>query len=148
MRRRAMGCGGVNGCPSDVSPHSQEAPMSIEHLFEPPPAKNGKIGRSTRIAIAAGMRRLNSLHAEINARELEMLHVPKAWTELPDAHPAKPKKVRVTLLLEPSVAKFYRGYGQGYQALVNDVLATYAQLRIAKLLKATEDGDEGGFVGM
>ncbi len=122
--------------------------MSIENLFEPPPMKPGpgrKIGRSTRIALAAAARRLHLLHADIYSRELAMLHIPKAWTELPDAHQAKPKKVRVTLLLEPSVAKFYRGYGQGYQALVNDVLATYAQLRVAKLLKATEDGDEAGF---
>ncbi|TCO68089.1 BrnA antitoxin of type II toxin-antitoxin system [Rhodovulum euryhalinum] len=41
---------------------------------------------------------------------------------LPEIHPKQPKKVRVTLLLEEPVAKFYRANGKGYQALINDVL--------------------------
>ncbi|WP_132546800.1 BrnA antitoxin family protein [Rhodovulum euryhalinum] len=48
--------------------------------------------------------------------------VPEAWHMLPEIHPKQPKKVRVTLLLEEPVAKFYRANGKGYQALINDVL--------------------------
>ncbi len=42
------------------------------------------------------------------------------------------KKVQVTIRLDESVAKFYRAMGRGYQGRINRVLATYAQMRIAK----------------
>ena len=60
-------------------------------------------------------------------------HIPQAWDTLERDVDVVEKKVRVTLLLDESVAKFYRGMGTGYQARINRVLATFAQMRIAQV---------------
>ena len=39
----------------------------------------------------------------------------------------------MTLRLDESVAKVYRAHGNGYQARINRVLATSAQLKISKV---------------
>ena len=58
--------------------------------------------------------------------------VPEAWHTLEqDLDVAEPKQ-KVTLYLDRSVAKFYRAMGQGYQARINRLLATWAQMKIAE----------------
>jgi len=58
--------------------------------------------------------------------------VPEAWHTLEqDLDVAEPKE-KVTLYLDRSVAKFYRAMGQGYQARINRLLATWAQMKIAE----------------
>ena len=44
-------------------------------------------------------------------------------------------KEKITLWLDKSVAQFYRAQGRGYQARINRILATYAQLRIARVTR-------------
>lgn len=58
---------------------------------------------------------------------------PQAWDTLEADVDVREKKVRVTLMLDESVAKFFRGQGAGYQARINRVLATYAQMKIAEV---------------
>jgi hypothetical protein len=60
-------------------------------------------------------------------------HIPQAWDTLERDIDVAEKKVRVTLLLDESVAKFYRALGTGYLARINRVLATFAQMRIAQV---------------
>jgi len=118
-----------------------------EHLTDPHPMRHKEDRRPSK----ADLRKLKQaqetimrLHMFIYGQEVEGLHVPDAWKLLPDRYPPEPRKVRVTLLLEEPVAKFFRGYGRGYQALVNDVLKAYAQLRAAKLIEGAEDRGPGG----
>ena len=59
--------------------------------------------------------------------------IPEAWATLEEDVDVEEKKTKVTLYLDDSVAKFYRAMGNGYQARVNRVLATYAQLKISKV---------------
>jgi uncharacterized protein (DUF4415 family) len=59
--------------------------------------------------------------------------VPEAWATLEQDIDVREKKVKVTLRLDESVAKFFRAQGQGYQARINHVLGTYAQMKIAEL---------------
>lgn len=60
-------------------------------------------------------------------------HVPEAWDTLEQDVDVIEKKVRVTMRVDESVAKFYRAMGPGYQARMNRVLATFAQMRIAQI---------------
>lgn len=61
--------------------------------------------------------------------------VPEAWQTLEVDVPVVEKKEKVTLRLDQSVAQFYRAMGPGYQARINRLLATYAQMRIAEVYK-------------
>lgn len=57
--------------------------------------------------------------------------VPDAWRTLEQDIEVREKKVHLTLRLDESVAKFFRAQGTGYQARINHILATYAQMKIA-----------------
>ena len=59
---------------------------------------------------------------------------PDAWRTLELDLDVTEKKVHVTLRLDASVAKFYRAMGAGYQARMNRILGSYAQMRILELL--------------
>ena len=57
---------------------------------------------------------------------------PDAWRTLELDLDVRERKTHVTLRLDESVAKFYRAMGKGYQARINRLLATYAQMQILK----------------
>jgi len=59
--------------------------------------------------------------------------IPEDWATLEDDIDVAEPKVKVTLRLDATVAKFYRTMGQGYQARINRVLETYAQMKIAQV---------------
>ncbi|WP_460274231.1 BrnA antitoxin family protein [Celeribacter sp. ULVN23_4] len=59
--------------------------------------------------------------------------VPEAWATLEQDFDVTEKKMKVTLRLDESVAKFFRAQGPGYQARINHVLGTYAQMKIAEV---------------
>lgn len=61
--------------------------------------------------------------------------VPSAWATLEQDIDVEEPKVKITLRLDASVAKFFRAMGSGYQARINRVLSTYAQLKIAEVLE-------------
>jgi uncharacterized protein (DUF4415 family) len=72
--------------------------------------------------------------------------VPEAWATLEEDVDVEERKVKVTLLLDESVAKFFRAMGRGYQARINRILATYAQMKIARI-SALEEEMEREFPG-
>ncbi len=64
--------------------------------------------------------------------------VPDAWYTLERDIDVREKKVKVTLWLDESVARFFRAMGNGYQPRINRILATWAQMRILDWLKGEE----------
>jgi uncharacterized protein (DUF4415 family) len=64
--------------------------------------------------------------------------VPDAWHTLEHDLDVQEPKMKVTLRLDTSVAKFYRAMGTGYQARMNRILALWAHMKIADLLKFEE----------
>jgi len=61
--------------------------------------------------------------------------VPAAWATLEQDLDVEEPKVKITLRLDESVAKYYRAMGKGYQERINRVLATYAQMKIARVME-------------
>ena len=57
--------------------------------------------------------------------------VPDAWHTLEVDLDVEEPREKVTLYLDRSVARFYRGMGHGYQARINRLLRTWAQMKIA-----------------
>jgi uncharacterized protein (DUF4415 family) len=88
--------------------------------------------QSRRIARERMLRNLRALEDESVVEDLIRDLCPDAWRTLEEDVEVREKKVQVTLRLDESVAKFYRAMGRGYQGRINRILATYAQMRIAK----------------
>ena len=64
--------------------------------------------------------------------------IPEAWHTLEHDLDVTEKKVKVTLYLDASVAKFYRAMGRGYQARINRLLATWAHMKLAEEVRLEE----------
>ena len=64
--------------------------------------------------------------------------VPEAWATIAEDLPCEEPKVKITIRLDQSVARFYRAMGKGYQARMNRVLATYAQMEIGQVQREHE----------
>lgn len=64
--------------------------------------------------------------------------VPEAWHTLEHDLDVEEPKLKVTLRLDASVARFYRGMGTGYQARVSRILALWANMKIANALRVEE----------
>ncbi|SMH40377.1 BrnA antitoxin family protein [Maritimibacter sp. HL-12] len=61
--------------------------------------------------------------------------VPAAWATLEQDIDVEEPRVKITLRLDASVARYFRAMGKGYQERINRVLATYAQMKIARVLE-------------
>lgn len=121
--------------------------IEFHHLMNPHPLEHSDKRKPTlaeKRKLAQATETIMRLHMHIYGREIGGLHIPEEWELLPDRYPATPKKVRITLLMDEPVAKYFRSFGRGYGALVNDVLKSYAQLRAAKMLEAAEDRSPRG----
>lgn len=90
------------------------------------PTQRGRIARDRML------RNLRALEDESVVEDLIRDLCPDAWRTLEEDLEVRERKVQVTLRLDESVAKFYRAMGRGYQSRINRILATYAQMRIAK----------------
>ena len=64
--------------------------------------------------------------------------IPAAWHTLEMDLDVEEEREKVTLYLDRSVARFYRGMGKGWHARVNRLLATYAQMHLAKEVRLEE----------
>ncbi len=64
--------------------------------------------------------------------------VPDAWHTLEADLDVEEPKVKVTLYLDASVARVFRAMGTGYQARINRLLATWAQMKMAGLLDSPQ----------
>jgi len=74
--------------------------------------------------------RQESLSEEMRER------VPDAWHTLEMDLDVEEEKVKVTLYLDTSVAKFYRAMGKGYQGRINRILGTWAQMKIGGFMES------------
>ncbi|MEJ6405016.1 BrnA antitoxin family protein [Yoonia sp. 2307UL14-13] len=96
--------------------------------------------RSTKAQRIARNRIARFLHQELMTPEDISLalrdKVPASWHTLEHDMDVEEPKVKVSLLLDQSVARFYRGMGKGYQARINRILALWAQMKIADALQA------------
>lgn len=91
----------------------------------------------TRTARLAMERLLRLTYAE-EATRFDGLYdirdaIPEAWAHLEHDVDVDEPRDKVTLYVDRSVLKFFRAMGPGYQARINRVLATYAQMKIADL---------------
>ncbi|WP_417259431.1 BrnA antitoxin family protein [Celeribacter sp.] len=59
--------------------------------------------------------------------------VPEAWATIEEDFEVHEPKVKITLRLDESIAKFFRAQGHGYQTRINHILGTYAQMKIAEV---------------
>ncbi len=89
--------------------------------------------KTERLARERLARNLRKLEEEGNAEYVVRDLCPDAWRTLEEDLDVEEKKVKVTLLLDHSVATFYRAMGRGYQARINRILATWAQMRICRI---------------
>lgn len=64
--------------------------------------------------------------------------VPDAWHTLEHDLDVEEPKVKVTLRLDASVARFYRGMGVGYQARISRILGLWAHMKICDMLRMEE----------
>ncbi len=98
-----------------------------------------RMSKTERIARDGLMKSLIALNRDPWIVRALAEEVPDAWRTLEHDLDVTEKKVKVTLYLDTSVAKFYRAMGQGYQARINRLLATYAQMHIAPDLHNAEE---------
>lgn len=109
--------------------------ITFEEFFE---QQNGrplrpKLTVTQRLARERLTRNLRAYDDETTMLYAIKEQTPEAWnTLLEDIECFEPKE-KVTLWLDKSVAKFFRGMGRGYQGRINRVLATFAQMRIVKV---------------
>lgn len=106
-------------------------------------------GRGGAAAKAEAARRVNyhymadvmrRLEWDLHQRILTEGRVPEAWHELARERGAG-KKVRVTILVEEEVLRFFKSMGEGYGPRMNRVLAGFMHARLAGLLEGGETMD-------
>ena len=83
---------------------------------------------------------LNAHHLETeDLSDYDIKHlIPVEWDTLERDVDVEEKKVKITLRLDESVAKFYRAMGNGYQARMNRILGTFAQMRMGQVTMENE----------
>lgn len=89
--------------------------------------------KSQRLATERFFKRLQRFEDDSELDYAIKKQIPAAWKTLEDDVDVHEPKVKVTLLLDESVAKYYRALGRGYQARINRILGTYAQLKICEV---------------
>ncbi|WP_298975105.1 BrnA antitoxin family protein [uncultured Roseobacter sp.] len=67
--------------------------------------------------------------------------VPAEWFRVKHDIDCHEPKVRVTLMLDESVAKMFRAMGRGYQARINRILQTWLQQQILGFYEVDAIGD-------
>ncbi|MEH6835385.1 MULTISPECIES: BrnA antitoxin family protein [Falsihalocynthiibacter] len=121
-----------------VTPHNKNTRDRIE------PASDRRATKEQHRHVRMAKNTLARVSTAVRAAELRREFIPEDWEEISEAFGFTPRNARVTLLLEEPVLKYYRAYGAGYQKVMNDVLALFAELRLSKVIEAREDRDEEG----
>jgi uncharacterized protein (DUF4415 family) len=116
--------------------------MDVKHFRTPKPITHAPRRKPTKAQLKhlrAAQDALLQIHMQVYGEQFMSLHVPRDWETLEEVFACHPKKVKISLLLDEAVAKFFRQKGRGYQELVNQVLRSYAELRLAKILEGPDD---------
>ena len=98
-----------------------------------------RMSKAQRIARQKMMRYLYEENVDATDLPLELRDkVPLAWHTLEHDLDVEEPKVKITLRLDESVAKFYRAMGPGYQARISRILGLWANMKIAEALRVEE----------
>ena len=97
-----------------------------------------RMSKSERIAREGLMKNLIFLQQDRWIPAAIAEEIPEAWHTLAADVEVAEKKDKVTLYLDRSVLRFYRAMGQGYQARINRLLVTWAQMQIAGEVRLEE----------
>ncbi|MCV2871633.1 BrnA antitoxin family protein [Defluviimonas sp. WL0050] len=95
--------------------------------------------RTARMARARLARHLQGLGDDEGLWWRVQERVPEAWATVEEDIDSEEEKVKITLRLDASVAKLFRAMGKGYQARINHILATYAQMRMGEIDRQARD---------
>lgn len=95
-----------------------------------PATKTARLARARLERLLEGAGDDTALWAKVQER------VPDAWATLEEDVDCEEPKVKLTIRIDASVARFYRAMGKGYQARMNRILATYAQMKIGEVERA------------
>lgn len=99
-----------------------------------PPKRPGERGTITeKMARKRLLHQVEALYDDADFEYAIKDQIPGAWKHIEHELDVEERRVRVTLLLDESVAKFYRAMGKGYQRRINRILGTYAQMKIGKV---------------
>ncbi|SFR32046.1 BrnA antitoxin of type II toxin-antitoxin system [Yoonia tamlensis] len=98
-----------------------------------------RMTKAERIARQKMMRYLYEENIDQTDLSLELRDkVPLAWHTLEHDLDVEEPKVKITLRLDASVAKFYRAMGTGYQARISRILGLWANMKIGEALRMEE----------
>ena len=103
-----------------------------EHPASPAPHRLRQT-RTARMARARLARHLQGFGSDRDLWWRVQDLVPEAWATVEEDIDCEEEKVKVTLRLDASVAKLFRAMGKGYQARINLILSSYAQMRIGEI---------------
>lgn len=68
--------------------------------------------------------------------------LPPDWDKIwEDQDKRDPKRVKITILLDDDVVRFFKGLGPGYQPRMNRVLRAFMHFRLAKLINGPDTTD-------
>ncbi len=86
------------------------------------PARAAKVDAVERdLALLEMETDLAALQWSVASRE----GLPEGWSEIERAIPTRPRRQKITLLVDEDVARWWRRQGEGYQARINAVLRLY-----------------------
>ena len=103
-----------------------------ENIAPTPPARFAAT-RTARLARARLERLIEGQGDDTALWRKVQQGVPEGWATLEDDIECWEDKVKITIRIDTSVARFYRAMGKGYQARMNRILATYAQMKIGEV---------------
>ena len=93
-------------------------------------AKRGKVQREHFNYFYDLMKQIEwDLHQEV----LDTRRIPREWHQIAKAK-GQAEKVWLTIRVDADVVRFFRRFGRGYQARMNDVLAAWMHGRLAGLI--------------
>jgi uncharacterized protein (DUF4415 family) len=98
-----------------------------------------RMTKAERIARQKMMRYLYEDSVDQTYLSLELRDkVPLAWHTLEHDLDVEEPKMKITLRMDESVAKFYRAMGPGYQARISRILGLWANMKIGEALRVEE----------
>jgi uncharacterized protein (DUF4415 family) len=92
----------------------------------------------------AMMRELEALALDLRDWKLRQALIPKEWHAMDRTAPVRPRRTKVTLLLDTDLTKWYHGLGAGYHRRINAVLRTFMLALISKEILSQGDTNRHG----
>ncbi len=112
------------------------------HLRETAKAAYGTHTKTRQLLIERMLMNVEHLKSEDVMDYHVQARVPEAWDTLEQDVDCVEKKVKLTIYIDASVAKFFQAMGRGYQARISRVLATFAQMRIVQVKRLNKMFEE------